>query len=353
MAQMLVVFHLLCVLATSVVAVTLFRWKDNQSIIRSLLLKIGILFGLAIAALFFPVPGFARIQLLAWVAFLYFPLFLIMGGVLFWKDNQQLALTLGAILLVTALVAVDSFLIEPHWLKVTRVEITTSKLDDPLTLALLADIQTDKPGDYEQEVLRIVGEENPDMILLAGDYIQQQDPGDYQRESGHLNQIFQEASLTAPLGTFAVRGNIDWENWPDIFQGLDIQTFEKTESLDLGPVILTGMSWSDSRDPTSRISNGDKFQIVLGHYPDFSLGEIAGDLLLAGHTHGGQIQLPFLGPVFINSRVPKHWASGLTEIQPEQYLYVSNGIGLERGDAPRMRFLCRPEIVFIHLLPAQ
>ena len=89
----------------------------------------------------------------------------------------------------------------------------------------------------------------------------------------------------------------------------------------------------------------------MGHSPNFSLGEIQADLLIAGHTHGGQVRLPLLGPVMTLSAVPRAWASGVTEIKPGKTLIVSRGVGMERHNAPRLRFLCRPEIVIVELLP--
>lgn len=352
MTQMLFYYHLLALLITVSAALLLYRQVDHRSEIKTLLSGILILFGLALMAIVFPVDGFARIQLLAWEVFLYFPLFLLLGIVFFWNHNRQLAIVLAAILLVTLLIAVDCFLIEPRWLKVTKVEITSPKLDEPLTLAVLADFQTDSPGEYEKRALEITKENNPDLILLMGDYIQVRDPEDYQRESEVLNQIFREEELSSNLGIYAVRGNVDWNSWRDIFQGLDITTFEETETIDLGPLLLTGVGWLDSADPSLKISGGNKYHIVLGHSPNYSLGDIDGDLLLAGHTHGGQVQLPGIGPLLTLSSVPRSWASGQTEIQPGKYLLVSNGIGLERGYAPRMRFLCRPEVIIIQLEPA-
>jgi len=216
----------------------------------------------------------------------------------------------------------------------------------------LADIQTDSPGEYEIRVLEIVREEDPDLILLAGDYIQERDLEEYQRESEVLNRIFLEGDLSPRMGIYAVRGNVDRDSWKEIFLDLEVRTFEETETIDLGPVLLTGVGWLDSANPALQVRRGEKYHIVLGHSPNFSLGEIEGDLLLAGHTHGGQIQLPGIGPLLTLSVVPRSWASGLTEIQPGKYLLVSRGIGLERDYAPQMRLFCRPEVIFLSLRPA-
>lgn len=351
MALAMGLFHVFATLCTCFAALFLWRRKDHKSVIKPLLLGISLLFGLALAAVFYPVDIFARIQLLAWVAFLYFPVFLSLGMVQFWSDHRRLAFGLASFLLITLLIAIDSFLIEPHWLEVTRIEISSPKLDEPLTIAILADIQTDSPGKYEEDILALVRQENPDLIFLAGDYIQERDQDEYQQGSAMLNQIFREGELSPRMGIYAVRGNVDWNSWKDIFQGLEVSLFEETETIDLGPVLLTGVSWLDSVDSSLQIEGGEKYHIVLGHSPNFSLGEIEGDLLLAGHTHGGQIQLPGIGPLLTISEVPRSWASGLTEIQSGKYLLVSRGIGLERDYAPRMRFLCRPEVIFLKLSP--
>ncbi|HDD55270.1 MAG TPA: hypothetical protein ENG59_03400 [Chloroflexi bacterium] len=352
MARVMIFYHIFAILVTAVAALLLYRRKGPRSEIRILLLGMSLLFGLALTALLIPVNGFARIQLLAWVVFLFFPLFLLMGLGFFWAHNRRLAIGLGAVLLITLLVAAESFLIEPRWLEVTRLEITSPKLEEPLTIAVLADIQTDSPGEYEIRVLEIVREEDPDLILLAGDYIQERDLEEYQRESEVLNRIFLEGDLSPRMGIYAVRGNVDRDSWKEIFLDLEVRTFEETETIDLGPVLLTGVGWLDSANPALQVRRGEKYHIVLGHSPNFSLGEIEGDLLLAGHTHGGQIQLPGIGPLLTLSVVPRSWASGLTEIQPGKYLLVSRGIGLERDYAPQMRLFCRPEVIFLSLRPA-
>jgi hypothetical protein len=248
-------------------------------------------------------------------------------------------------------VAVDAFLVEPQWLEISHHTLTSSKLTQPITIAVLADIQTDQPGSYEAEVLALTAKEDPDLILLVGDYLQIYTEGEYQRELNEFRRIFASAELEPPLGIFAVRGNVDHNDWENLFGETNVWTFQSTETLEIGPVALTGISLMDSDNPGLSIPGTESYQIVLGHSPNFSLGEIGGDLLIAGHTHGGQFQLPFLGPILTLSAVPRGWASGLTEIHPGQYLLVSRGIGLERGNSPQLRFLCRPELVILHLEP--
>ncbi|MBD1937970.1 hypothetical protein [Microcoleus sp. FACHB-68] len=107
-----------------------------------------------------------------------------------------------------------------------------------------------------------------------------------------------------------------------------------------------------SRNSRLKVAPCDRFHIVLGHAPDCALGDVDADLLVAGHTHGGQVRLPFVGPVFTRSKIPRSWAAGMTKLTGNRTLIVSRGIGMQRGVAPRVRFLCRPELVIIELLPA-
>jgi uncharacterized protein len=70
------------------------------------------------------------------------------------------------------------------------------------------------------------------------------------------------------------------------------------------------------------------------------------DLVLAGHTHGGQVVLPLLGPPHTAIRLPRRYAGGLNDYGGIA-LHVSRGIGMERGFAPPVRFLCPPEVCVV------
>lgn len=90
-------------------------------------------------------------------------------------------------------------------------------------------------------------------------------------------------------------------------------------------------------------------RIVISHSPDFvdSL-QVPVDLVLAGHTHGGQVVLPLFGPPKTSSRLPRAYAGGLNDYRGIP-LHVSRGVGMERGFDVPVRFLCPPEICVLDL----
>jgi predicted MPP superfamily phosphohydrolase len=307
-----------------------------------------------VGALSTPIARFGRVQLLAWAVFLHYPLFLLAGAARFFRQRRRFAHGCVVVAVVIILACVDAFLIEPHWLEVSHVELSSAKVASPLRIAVIADLQTDAPGRYERRVLARVQEEAPDLILFVGDYLDVGDPERYEMMSRRLNGMLHEADMNAPLGVYAVPGNVDWTGrWQGIFAGLPVRTFERSATVDVGPVALTGLTLRDAANTDLSIEGTDGFHVVVGHSPNFSLGQIDAGLLVAGHTHGGQVQLPLMGPIVTLSQVPRAWASGVTEIEPGKTLVVSRGIGMERGNAPRMRFLCRPQLVILEVVPAE
>jgi hypothetical protein len=280
---------------------------------------------------------------------------LLAGTAILWRRQRPL-LAGGAVVgaLAVVLVAVDAFLIEPHWLEVSCYRIASPKIHRAVRIVVVADLQTDRVGPYERAVLSRVLEEKPDIILLAGDYLQAsgEKEKDLKRE---LHDLLGELHFTAPGGVFAVQGNVDWPGWQEVFAGLGVTTVDAQQSFDLDDLQLTCLGLGESYSITPNITNTrpDRFHLVLGHVPNFALGPTGADLLVAGHTHGGQVRIPGIGPVITHSRVPWAWAAGLTELPAGGRLLVSRGIGMERGYAPPMRFLCRPELVVIELTPGE
>ncbi len=294
---------------------------------------------------------FLWMRLLAYALFLHLPLVLLVAAILLWRHRPHTSLLLTTCVGVIVAVGCDAFLIEPHWLTETYVTLPSNKIRTPIRIAILADIQTDHFGTYERQALVTCLAAKPDLILLAGDYIQVANAQDWHRVRDAMNACLRELDPQATWGVFAVEGNTDRPSWGDIFTGTSIQRFGQTQSIDLGPLVITGLSIRDSFDRRLTVAPADAFHVVFGHAPDFALGDVNADLLIAGHTHGGQVCLPGIGPLVTASQIPRAWASGKTRLTGNRWLVISRGIGMERLAAPRLRFLCRPELVFIDLVP--
>lgn len=256
----------------------------------------------------------------------------------------------GALTLVA--IAVDAFVVEPRALELNRHTIRSARVTEPIRIVVLADLQFDAWTDHERSAIDRAVAERPDVVLLPGDYAQRHDA----RRAPLLAEAraYLAASGLAPRhGIHAVEGNVDLPGWETMFDDA-VTVFTTDRTVRRGPIRVTGLTLGSSFDRAIEIPRGDGFHIVLGHAPDFSLGDVDADLLVAGHTHGGQVQLPLLGALVTFSAVPRHQAEGGVFERPGGgHLVVSRGIGMERGDAPRLRFRCRPEIVVIDVVPAR
>jgi predicted MPP superfamily phosphohydrolase len=106
------------------------------------------------------------------------------------------------------------------------------------------------------------------------------------------------------------------------------------------------IAWHDLRVAPRR--SEDRFGIAIVHSPDAApeLAALGYDLILAGHTHGGQVRLPLIGALVTNCVLPTRLVSGLIRFGPA-LLYTSRGLGTNRF-AP-FRFLCRPEVTYLEL----
>ncbi|MBN1910754.1 MAG: metallophosphoesterase [Pirellulales bacterium] len=299
--------------------------------------------------------SFYTASLVACALFLHGPVLLTICAWLLRRTARKTAL----LSVVTAVgivgVGIHAFFIEPTWLEVTHHRIASPKIERPVRIVVLADFQTDAIGPYERRVLQTVMEQQPDVLLLAGDYLSI--PGcKWNDQAQVMNNLLKELDFNGKEGAFAIGGNIDvWNPWFLLFQNTAVMPVPRTRTFDVAGIRLTCLAVNDSFRNGIRIPtpSSDRFHVVLGHAPNYAIETTEGDLLLAGHTHGGQVQIPGFGPIFTGCRVPRNWASGVTELSEGRKLIVSRGTGLERGPAPRLRFCCRPEIVVIDLVPEE
>ena len=252
-------------------------------------------------------------------------------------------------------IVIDALLIEPTGLVIREITITTPKITEPTTIVFCADMQTERVGAYERRTLQKIKEQNADVILFGGDYIQGRDEAANRQLLDDWNKLFRKIDLQTPLGIYAVQGNKEiGYPWKEMVKGTAVIPKSLTGSMSIGNMRITFLSVRSSwtRRTVSDRTQENKFRIMLGHMPGYAMAEQEADLFLAGHTHGGQVHFPFWGPLVTNVRnFPRRWASGATTLPNGGTLIVTNGSGLARGNAPRIRFFCRPDFWVIRLVP--
>src|SRR5215831_5265265 len=296
---------------------------------------------------------FGIMRLLAYLVFVHAPLLLAAVAVALRRSARGFSALTALAALLIVVIGVDAFFIEPYDLQISHVRLTSPKLTRPVRAVLLADVQMKEVGAYERAAFKSALAQAPDLILMAGDYVQFSPEASRDAVRSELAQYLASIHFSAPLGVYAVEGNVDPRGWTQLFTSLGAVPFGATGSLETGELTITGLTLHDSFETKLRVPASPRFHIVLGHGPDYALGNIEADLLVAGHTHGGQVRLPFLGPLITFSAVPNAWAAGQTDLGQGRTLVVSRGIGMERGYAPPLRFMCRPEIVVIDIEPSR
>jgi hypothetical protein len=224
----------------------------------------------------------------------------------------------------------------------------------------LSDIHVERTTRRELAIPGLVESLHPDLIVLTGDYLNESFMND---PKAWLDLRVLLSSLRAPLGIYAVNGNVETPSeMDDMLSGMEIQTL-KDQALrvpELGDhFVILGLNYTNLTSDQGNLTRlmqavrpGD-FSLLLYHKPDlaYAARDLRINLYLAGHTHGGQVRLPFYGALFANSRYGKTFEMGLYHLN-QTTLFVSRGLGMVGGDGPRVRILCPPEVVVIDLVPA-
>ncbi|VTS04712.1 metallophosphoesterase [Tuwongella immobilis] len=260
--------------------------------------------------------------------------------------------------------------IEPTWLEINELPITIPDLPAAfagMRIAHLSDLHDGHqlPRDYLPRTMDQVMDLQPDLIALTGDFIH--------KGYHHVEQIARTVGrLSAPLGVFAVLGNHDFSvrnalgvrRYPKLHRaiadalaanGVTVLRNETHPLLRDGQRIdLCGLDdlWSRECFPDRAFAGlSDRTpRIVMAHNPQtiHLVEHDRMDLMLSGHTHGGQIDWPGLGRIVLGKQA-KRLAAGLYRMGDSRWLYVSKGVGY----GFRFRFNVRPEVAILQLTPEQ
>ena len=249
-------------------------------------------------------------------------------------------------LLAAFLWATWGFVIEPRWVEVTR-HVIEAPVTAPVVIAHLSDLHLTSFGYRERRILDLLKETQPDLIVLTGDTI---DDGDGSAGHAFLTK------LKAPLGVYSVLGN--WEHWRPVrpaastpYDGTSVTLLDNEARQVRAGIWIVGLDDATAGQPALQRTMRDvpvgAYVLAAIHSPAYfpsMRGQV--NLALAGHTHGGQVRLPWLGAMWLPPGSAAYEAGWYRE--GGAMLYVSRGIGTS---ILPVRFLCRPELAVITLRP--
>jgi len=247
---------------------------------------------------------------------------------------------LGGLLLSPCALFAHARWVEPDWLQVRRIRLTKEKPSH--RFVHFTDLHHKGDRAYGEAVVETINSLAPEFVCFTGDIIEDRE---------HLPEALEIlAGIKSPL--YGVPGNHDyWSkiNFDDVAKCfaatgggwlLDRQGLTRD-----GKVNIIGASCVSARQQTLPPQPGVK-NILLLHYPAWvkKLADHKYDVLLAGHSHGGQVRIPFYGPVVVPFGCDE-FDLGLFQTRAGP-LYVGAGIGWFLWP---LRFRCRPEITVVEI----
>lgn len=282
------------------------------------------------------------------------------------RGRLPLALLKLLSILLFLIVAYGSF-IEPRMLSVTKASIDLP-LRHPLRIVVISDMHV---GPYKRPefFMRMVERINgllPDIVLIAGDFTLENNI-----RSRELAQLKPLASLRPTIGTYAVLGNHDHDVHRRLFnlpyepqdnseylatylESLNVHILENKHaivSVGSEKIAIAGIDdiVAKRADLDAALQDIDASMptMLIAHNPDIILDTLSAKahLIVAGHTHGGQIRLPFIGALpVLPTRIGTKYSQGIFKLDEDSTLAITRGVG-ESG--PRARLLAWPEIMLL------
>lgn len=257
--------------------------------------------------------------------------------------------------------------VEPFRLQVDEQILGADGAREPVVIGVIADLQTTSIGSHERAALDAVLEAEPDVVVLPGDLFQldtEDLPTAIPEFIGWLRNLtdavdhviivngnVDDGEIVSEMAEEAGATYLDDELREVTVRGqrltfVGVSTSEDRNAQDLAPELV---------DQLAASADKDELVVMVSHYPDPVLtltDDTAVDLVISGHTHGGQVSLPRVGPLLTFTDVPRVVAAGGLHVVNGHPIYVSTGVGLERGQAPQVRLGVPPSVGIITIVPA-
>jgi predicted MPP superfamily phosphohydrolase len=276
-------------------------------------------------------------------------------------NRQRWGVAGGLVGAAAAAALVDGFVVEPERLEKRRLSLGMPDLPqgfDGLRIAQISDLHLHERTSIHTQIIHAVQAEHPHILVITGDLV------DRSSRADTCAAFVQELCQAAAAPVFIVRGNWDHRAFPTrrsieawdaelrqagahVLVNDSVRLRRRGDSLWLAGTDDPYFGHADL-DATFKDVPSSGFAVVLTHAPE-DFEELAAlpqaQLVLAGHTHGGQVRLPIVGALRVPSRYGTMYAQGLFHIR-DTFFYVNAGIGMSHMP---IRFLCRPEFTVLTL----
>jgi predicted MPP superfamily phosphohydrolase len=237
-------------------------------------------------------------------------------------------------------------------LSIARYEVAVPGLSVPrLRIAHASDfhVSAELPDGYFARAMETIANQQPDLLLLTGDFIS------HTKDLPRLREVLKDAATSARLGTFAILGNHDY--WSDadavakVLRDVGItRLYDQVARIAPAPGCVPLRLCGDERPwgPTPDWQPTGEVTIVLSHTPDniYRQARKGAQLVLCGHNHAGQIRLPGWGAIIVPSVFGRRFDHGHFLVG-QTHLFVTAGVGTGK---PAFRVFCPPDIFVIDLV---
>ena len=248
-----------------------------------------------------------------------------------------------------------SVFISQNALMITKRKATSSEIENDIRIAVISDLHDSSFGKDNKRLIRKVSKCEPDVIFTVGDMI-----SDYREDYSYLSTLYEGLSEIAPV--YCSLGNHELshpesENIKEILREhatlLDNEYIElklKGNDIRMGALMPYHPSFEDKNEYLRDFADTDKFTILLSHCPEYyfwGVDEVKIDLMVSGHTHGGQVIVPFKGGLFAPEQGYFPYYDYGVFYEENATLVITRGLGTSKQKVPR--FNNPPEVLCLTL----